>query len=186
MVDPTVFVARPVHSADLSAFNDIIFRLDGSEDEAAFRTKFSRLSADVAGVPERLKAFRDGDTSQIATEKLAAKLGSTLRMENQVATARRNFYSSLRDTTQALQDATLDSLRRIQTKVSEIEKEAATFKAKYGACHFDPYTVTFHGEPSSYEQTKTHTRDASRLSSKLNNSSSLSRRAFAAFPLFRS
>lgn len=54
MVDPCVFVARPVFSADLSAINDIVFRLDGSEDEHTFRTKFSRLAAEVAGVPEPL------------------------------------------------------------------------------------------------------------------------------------
>lgn len=185
MVDPTVFVARPVHSADLSTLNDIVFRLDGSEDETVFRTKFARLAADVAGVPERLKAFREGDTSQIATEKLGAKPGSTLRLENQVALARRNFYSSLRDTTQALQDATLDSLRRIQPRLIEIQADAAAFSAKYGACHFDPYTVTVRGEPSSYELTKTHARDAARLSRKLKHSSSLARLALAGLPLFR-
>ena len=120
MVDPTRIVARPTFTAELNSLNDIEFRLDSTEDEASFRSKFSALHADKAGVPDRLKAFREGDISFIASEKLIVIPITSSRVENQVALARRNFYSALRITTKAVQEATIQALRSLQPELGSV------------------------------------------------------------------
>ena len=104
MVDPTVIVARPAMSAQFGHTNDIEFRLDDASDQNTFRAAFQRLSYDVAGVPRRLKQFRDGDVTLIAVEKLTPPDKPDKRRENQVLVARRNFYETLRNTTSHLQE----------------------------------------------------------------------------------
>lgn len=117
MVNPTLFIARPVMNGTFDALNDIEFSFL-AENEDGFRHKFAALHGSTAGVPERLRRFREGDTSQIATEKLIAPEDATQRVRNRVQVARRAFYTTLRDTTRGLQEATLHSLRSVQDEVA--------------------------------------------------------------------
>lgn len=185
MVDPTRIVARPTFSAELTALNDIEFRLDEFASELEFRAKFASLFGDRAGVPERLKAFRAGDTSLIATERLIVAAVTSMRAENQLALARRNFYSALRRTTQALQEATLQTLRSLKPELARIDSLVEAFKAKYNEYHFDPYTLKITGRPSSYERSKTHAGDAGRLTRSLRKAGSIARLALDGLPQFR-
>jgi hypothetical protein len=185
MVDPTRLVARPTFSAELNALNDIEFRLDDSASEADFRAKFTSLAADRAGVPERLKSFRAGDTSLIATEKLIVAPITSVRAENQLALARRNFYSALRRTTQALQEATLQTLRSLKPELTRIKALVDAFKAKYNEYDFDPYTLKMTGKPTSYERSKSHAGDAGRLTRILRKAGSIARLALDGLPQFR-
>lgn len=185
MVDPTLLVARPTFTAELTALNDIEFRLDGREDEADFRRKFAALMADIAGVPQRLAAFRKGDTSLIATEKLNASAVLSPRVENQLALARRNFYAALRRTTQALQDATLQTLKAAKPEIDRISALADEFKNKYNEYKFDAYNLSISGQPNTYEQTKSHAGDAARLNRKLKKAGSIARLTLDGLPEFR-
>jgi hypothetical protein len=115
MATPALFIARPVMSGDYNALNDIEFSFHG-ESEDDFRRKFAELHSNVAGVPERLLRFREGDISLIATEKLIAPDDATKRVVNRVQVARRNFYTTLRDTTRGLQEATLHTLAQYRAK----------------------------------------------------------------------
>ncbi len=90
---------RPVLSGDYDSANDIVFYYR-TETEQDFRQKFAGLRAEIAGVPDKLRRFREGDTSLIATEKLVAPDDASRRVQNRVQVARRAFYSTLRDTTQ--------------------------------------------------------------------------------------
>jgi hypothetical protein len=120
MVDPTIIVGRAVMSAKHDSASDIEFKLEDDPDEAKFRKAFARLSYSVAGVPQRLKKFREGDISLIATEKLLPPDKPDKRQENQVLIARRNFYETLRNTTGHLQESTLGALQTVLGMAKDI------------------------------------------------------------------
>jgi N-6 DNA methylase len=185
MVDPARFVARPTFTAELSSLNDVEFRLDGTETEDDFRRKFASLESARAGVPDRLKAFRDGDVSLIATEKLTVIPITSVRVENQVALARRNFYSALSLTTQALQDSTLQTLRTLKPELDRIVALGEEFRKKYNGCHFDPYSFRIVGQPNTYELTKSHAFDSARLTRIFKKAGTVARLALHEIPQFR-
>ncbi len=182
MVNPSLFVARPVMSGDYNALGDIEFSFHG-ESEADFRRKFAPLHRAVAGVPDRLRRFRDGDVSLIATEKLMAPEGAEKRMVNRVQLARRNFYSTLRDTTRGLQEATLHTLRSLQGDVQEIAAAVAEFDRQYGPYEFNAHTLTIKGNPR-LEQ-RGYGADVARLNRKLRKAGSIARLAIVGWPQFR-
>jgi hypothetical protein len=182
MVDPLTFVARPVLNGTFDAANDIEF-LFASENETAFREKFSELRAEVAGVSERLARFRDGDTTMIATEKLIAPADATRRTQNRVQVARRAFYSVLRDTTHGLQQATLQTLRSVWPEVVAIQTAVGEFEEKYGASTFDSHSLTIAGQPR-LEQRR-YGADVARLNRRLRKAGSIARLAIAGYPQFR-
>lgn len=182
MADPLSFVARPVLSGTLDPANDIEFHFSG-EDEAAFLHKFADLRAEIAGVSERLRQFREGDPSLIGIEKLIAPDGATTRVQNRVAVARRAFYATLRDTTHGLQQATLRTLRSVQPEVDAIAADVAAFEAEYGPYEFDAYGLTIKARPR-LEQRR-YGADVARLNRRLRKAGSLSRLAIVGWPAFR-
>lgn len=185
MVDPTVLVARPVMSSAHDGTNDIVLTLDEALDEATFRTNLARLDYGVAGVPQRLKAFRDGDISLIATEKLAAPDTADKRQKNQVVVARRNFYETLRNTTAHLQESTLGALQSVLSMATDISTAWEDFGKKYPDAMFDPYTLTASAKPNSYELQMTYGGDVARLNRKLKKAGSIARLALDGLPQFR-
>jgi hypothetical protein len=182
MVNPTLFVARPVMSGDYNALNDIEFSFLG-ETEDDFRRKFAGLHHDVAGVPDQLVRFREGDTSLIATEKLTALEGATRQIVNRVQLARRNFYATLRDTTRALQESTLHTLRSVQDEVAAITSAVAEFEREYGAYEFDAHALTIKAHPR-LEQ-RGYGADRARLNRRLRKAGSIARLAIVGWPQFR-
>ncbi|WP_439544679.1 N-6 DNA methylase [Sandarakinorhabdus sp.] len=182
MVNPSLFIARPVMSGVADDANDIEFALH-SENEAAFRLKFADLHSDRAGVPERLRRFREGDVSLIATEKLIAPDGATQRTINRVQLARRNFYTTLRDTTRTLQQATLQTLKSVQDDVKAIAALVAAFDASYGPYTFDAHSLTIKGNPR-LEQ-RGYGADVARLNRRLRKAGSIARLAIVGWPQFR-
>lgn len=185
MVDPTVIVARPVMSAQLSSISDIEFKLDDHATEAEFRAAFTRLSYGVAGVPQRLKQFREGDISLIATEKLSPPDKPDKRRENQVVVARRNFYETLRNTTGHLQESTLGTLQSVLGMATDISASWDAFHQKYADAVFDPYTLTVSAKPGSYELAMSYGGDVVRLNRKLKKAGSIARLALDGLPQFR-
>ncbi len=185
MADPTVIVARPVMNSTHDSASDIIFALDSSADEAHFRSTFARLSYGVAGVPQRLRAFREGDTSLIATEKLTVPENATKRQENQVAVARRNFYETLRTTTSHLQESTLGTLQSVLSMATDVSTAWKEFAQKYPDAAFDPYTLTATAKPGNYELAITYGGDVARLNRKLKKAGSIARLALDGLPEFK-
>ncbi|MHA6316524.1 N-6 DNA methylase [Altererythrobacter sp. CAU 1778] len=185
MADPTVIVARPVMNSTHDSANDIIFELNASADEANFRHTFARLSYGVAGVPQRLRAFREGDTSLIATEKLTVPENATKRQENQVAVARRNFYETLRTTTSHLQESTLGTLQSVLSMATDVSTAWKEFAEKYPDAAFDPYTLTATAKPDNYELAITYGGDVARLNRKLKKAGSIARLALDGLPEFK-
>jgi SAM-dependent methyltransferase len=182
MVNPTLFIARPVMSGDHSPVNDIEFTFLG-EGEEEFLRKFAGLHADRAGVPDRLRRFREGDLSLIATDRLIAPEGATRRKANRALLARRTFYAALRDTTRALQDATLQTLRSVQDDVTAVAEAVAAFEAEYGPSEFDAHSLTIKAHPR--REQRRYGADVARLNRKLRKSGSISRLAIVGWPQFR-
>lgn len=185
MADPTIIVARPVMNSTHDSANDIVFALDSAADEAGFRATFARLSYGVAGVPQRLKAFREGDTSLIATEKLTIPDKATKRQENQVTVARRNFYETLRNTTGHLQESTLGTLQSVLSMATDVSEAWKAFTEKYPDAVFDPYTLTATARPDNYELAMTYGGDVARLNRKLKKAGSIARLALDGLPEFK-
>jgi hypothetical protein len=182
MATPALFIARPVMSGDYNALNDIEFSFHG-ESEDDFRRKFAELHSNVAGVPERLLRFREGDISLIATEKLIAPDDATKRVVNRVQVARRNFYTTLRDTTRGLQEATLHTLRSVQGEMQAIADAVAEFEAEYGPYTFDAHTLTIKAKPR-LEQRR-YGADVARINRRLRKAGSIARLAIVGWPQFR-
>lgn len=185
MVDPTVFVARPVMTSAHDSANDIVLALDDTVDEATFRAKFARIAYGVAGVPQRLKAFREGDITLIATEKLTAPDTADKRQRNQVAVARRNFYETLRNTTGHLQESTLGTLQSVLSMATDVSTAWEEFGKKYPEAAFDPYTLTASARPGNYELAMSYGGDVARLNRKLKKAGSIARLALDGLPEFR-
>lgn len=185
MVDPTVIVARPVMSSAHDSANDIVLALDDTVDEATFRAKFARIAYGVAGVPQRLKAFREGDITLIATEKLTAPDTADKRQRNQVAVARRNFYETLRNTTAHLQESTLGTLQSVLSMATDVSTAWEEFGKKYPEAAFDPYTLTASAKPGNYELAMSYGGDVARLNRKLKKAGSIARLALDGLPEFR-
>lgn len=185
MVDPTVFVARPVMTSAHDSTNDIVLALDDTVDKAIFLDKFSRIAYGVAGVPQRLKAFRDGDITLIATEKLTAPDTADKRQRNQVAVARRNFYETLRNTTGHLQESTLGTLQSVLSMATDVSEAWKAFTEKYPDAVFDPYTLTAMARPDNYELAMTYGGDVARLNRKLKKAGSIARLALDGLPEFK-
>ena len=185
MVDPTVFVARPVMTSAHDSANDIVLALDDTVDEATFRAKFTRIAYGVAGVPQRLKAFREGDITLIATEKLTAPDTADKRQRNQVAVARRNFYETLRNTTGHLQESTLGTLQSVLSMATDVSTAWEEFAKKYPEAAFDPYTLTASARPANYELAMSYGGDVARLNRKLKKAGSIARLALDGLPQFR-
>lgn len=185
MADPMIIVARPVMNATHDSANDIVFALDATASEAAFRSTFDRLSYGKAGVPQRLKAFREGDTSLIATEKLTIPDKATKRQANQVTVARRNFYETLRNTTGHLQESTLGTLQSVLSMATDVSEAWKAFTEKYSDAVFDPYTLTATARPDNYELAMTYGGDVARLNRKLKKAGSIARLALDGLPEFK-
>lgn len=183
MADPTMFIARPVLSGDLQATNDIVFYFAGPEGEAEFESRFAGLRAEVAGVSEKLNRFRAGDTTLIATEKLIAPDGAGKRVQNRALVARRAFYATLRDTTSALQEATLQTLRSVQDDVQAIVSAVRIFEDAYGPYEFDAHALTIKAKPR-LEQ-RGYGADVARLNRRLRRAGSIARLAITGYPQFR-
>lgn len=182
MVNPTLFIARPVMSGDHSPVNDITFSFL-AESEEDFIRKFDGLRADRAGVPDRLRRFREGDTSLIATDRLIVRDDATRREQNRALLARRTFYATLRDTTRGLQDATLQTLRSVQDDVAAITTAVQEFEAEYGLSEFDAHTLTIKAHPR--REQRRYGADVAKLNRKLRKSGSISRLAIVGWPQFR-
>lgn len=182
MVTPTLFVARPVMSGDYSPVNDIEFSFH-AEGEEDFCRKFAGLHCDRAGVPDRLKRFRSGDLSLIATDRLIAPDDATKRVKNRALLARRTFYTALRDTTRTLQDATLQTLRSVQEDVQAVVDAVAAFEAEYGPYEFDAHALTIKAHPR--REQRRYGADVAKLNRKLRRSGSITRLALVGWPQFR-
>lgn len=182
MVSPTLFIARPVMSGDHSPVNDIEFAFLG-EGEEQFLRKFAALHAARASVPDRLRRFREGDISLIATDRLIAPAEANRRQLNRALLARRTFYATLRDTTRALQDATLQTLRSVQKDVEDVAAAVAAFEAEYGPYEFDAHALTIKAHPR--REQRRYGADVARLNRKLRKSGSISRLAVVGWPQFR-
>ncbi len=186
MADPQSLVARPAQSSAAPGTADIVFELDGKETLAAFKDAFRLLHADVAGVPERLAAFRRGDTSAIATDKLAYDGNPNKIRENRVALNRRTFFATIRETTELLQDACRIAFTELEPAITAFRTLAEEFAKKYDGFSFSGDPIVVRGNPVGPEATIEHNRRAAELRRVFGKDRTAAVLAFEALPSFQS
>ena len=189
MVDPGVFIARQVGGKVQSA--DLVLELDDELDEASFRSVLTRLKSELAGVPEQLKRFRDGDQELIASEKLLRPDPKTAipRDIARYRIARKRFYSNLRESTQHLQDACRHALQTLMPVIDDIKTAGLEFAAKYGgadALTFDAGALMLTGRPQGPAESRAHDKAARLLHKRFMKAPHAARLAFEGLPAFQS
>jgi hypothetical protein len=163
MVDPTGMVARPAQRAVDPGVGDIVVMWEAALTTERLRAAMPLLRADLAGVPDRLRRFREGDESTIAVDKLEVPENADDRARNLVSVTRRTFYGTVRETTELLQAACRSAFSRIQPRMDRFRVEADAFRERFGAFTFSSSPLVVRGNPVGPEATIEHNREASRL-----------------------
>jgi hypothetical protein len=189
MVDPSVFIARQVGGKNQEA--DLVVPLDPQLTESQFSAVLLRLKADIAGVPEQLKRFRDGDQELIASQKLLRPNAATASQNDllRYRIARKRFYATLRDATQHLQDACRHALNSLMPEIKQINAAAAEFAERFGgrdALTFDAASLTLTARPQGPEESHAHDKEARQLRRRLTRSPHVARLALEGLPAFQS
>lgn len=177
MVDPTTIVARPADQGG-NAASDIVLDLTTLTYDD-FLDRFAALKAEVAGVPQRLVRFRQGDLSLIDIDALS---GTGDKLAESIA--RNAFYDGLEDTTRQLQAATLSALTAIRASRNALKSEVAMFADRFHGHVFKPYPVSVEGYPKSREEAIEHGRAAHALNRTLAANPALARLTLSALPAF--
>lgn len=191
MVEPEIWVARPVSGGVPDSGNDIELPLSGLSLQA-FLHHLEALRHDRAGVPEQLSRFRAGDTSLIATEKLdwPDPVSVTLHQANRARVARKRFFQNLREATQSLQTATQSALVHLQPEIETIQQQARAFGERFGtthgnAYHFNPHALILKSHPQGPEDSRAHDREAARLRREFAKRPHVARLALDGLPSFQ-
>jgi hypothetical protein len=186
MVDPAAIIARPAQTSAAPGTADIVYRLDGSETLETFKTAFRLLGASLAGVPQRLLRFREGDTATIATDKLTYSGPPNRRAENRLAMVRRTFFATIRETTEILQDACRIAFVEVQPEIERFNALADEFRTVYRSFHFSADPMVVRGDPVGPEATIEHNRKAAELRRIFGKNITAAVLAFDALPSFQS
>jgi len=191
MVEPEIWVVRPVSGGIPDAGNDIELLLSGLSLQA-FLSHLDALRHDRAGVPEQLSRFRAGDISLVAAEKLdwPNSVSANLHQTNRVRVARKRFFQNLREATQSLQAATQAALVRLQPEIEAFQQQAHVFGERFGATHgnayhFTPHTLTLKSHPQGPEDSRAHDREAARLRREFAKRPHVARLALDGLPSFQ-
>lgn len=193
MVEPEAFIVRQVTGNDFSISNDIELRLDGLHKQD-FVHQLELLKHSVAGVPNQLKRFRDGDIRLIACEKLTRPdpSSSTQRTFNRYRVTRKRFYDSVREVTAHLQGATRNTLEKAWPEIKRFQAMADEFAEKYkererdkGKWKFNPHLLTIEAKPQGPDATRQHHKDAVALRNQFKKNPCIARLALDGLPSFQ-
>jgi hypothetical protein len=181
MADPDVLVVRGV---GLGESADVEVKWTGLTIDT-FVEKLAPLRAEVAGVPETLREFREGNESLIARDKLTVPPGADPATVVAIQISRNVFFDTLTETTKLLQQATLHALESIRPGREEITKRVSDFAARYEGHSFRPYPISIEGKRRvGREQEQQHRKDGALLRRYLVQQPALSRLTLDALPRF--
>ena len=155
MCDPDMLVVSGIGLGDQA---DVEIPLAGLTIET-FADQMAALRAEIAGVPEMLREFRDGNEALIARDKLTANGENDPSALVAIQINRNVFFDTLIETTRLMQRATLHALDTIGRERNQILEHVAIFDAKYGGHKFRAYPISIEGkERSGREQEQAHTK----------------------------
>lgn len=187
MVDPGVFIARQVGGRQV--WDDIVIDLDDTLTPSVFVSKLSRLKAEVAGVSEQLRRFREGDLALIAVEKLSPPPTPASRTQQaRYRVTKKRFFANLRESTQHLQDSCAHSLTALLPVIKEFQELRANFEKRYAhdqGSHFDWNTLTITAHPQGTTETRQHNRESRELRRRFSKDPHIARLALAGLPDFQ-
>jgi hypothetical protein len=156
--------------------------------------RFELLKHNVAGVPNQLKRFRDGDTLLIACEKLDKPDPTTTsqKVMNRYLVTRKRFYDNVREVTGHLQNATRNTLEKSWPEIIKYQSLAAEFGEQYkererdkGKWRFNAHLLTIEANPQGPDATRQHHKDAIMLRNRFKENPYIARLALDGLPSFQ-
>lgn len=185
MVDPSVIVARPAQRAVDPGVGDIVVRWSADLTADTLSAAMPLLRAQIAGVPDRLRRFREGDESTIAVDRLEVPDGADERARNLVSVTRRSFYATVRETTELLQAACRSAFAVLEPRIESFKREASTFAEQFGGFTFSSNPLVVRGNPVGPHATIEHNREAARLRRLFGRDLTAASLAFEGLPSFQ-
>ena len=188
MIDPRQIVARPVAMRSQLVFDsatDIVMEWEDA-DEASFCEKFAPLAAAEEGERSTLRAFRDGDESQIAVVRLEAdETILTSPQRERLAFARADFLESVRETTKLLQSACRQALTGLRAQIVDFKTRFDDFEKRWGikTLEFSPAIIDGKNIESA-EDADDHDRAAETLTQDFRRAESVAKLAVRGLPGF--
>ena len=177
MVDPLTWVARPADRGS-DPGTDTVLDIESVAFEQ-FLDECMDLQADVAGVPNLLERFRDGDETLIAVDRLSGTDDPLLE-----TIARNVFFDGLEETTRRLQAAALSALGATASRRWALSEAVRTFSDRYRGYVFHPYPVSIEGKPQGRDKAIQHGRDVQDINRILAADPALARLTLSALPKF--
>jgi len=192
MIEPEVLIARQVTGNDFAIENDIAVQFDGLSRQD-FARRLDLLKHSLAGVPNQLKRFREGDMRLVACEKLSKPpIDAPQRTVNRYRVTRKRFYESVREVTGYLQDATRSALQRAWPEIKRFQALADDFGEKYkerGRTYkkwsFNPHLLTISASPQGPDASRQHHKDAVALRVQFKKNPYVVRLALDGIPSFQ-
>ncbi|MBN2898172.1 MAG: N-6 DNA methylase [Clostridia bacterium] len=193
MVEPEMIVVRQVIGNDFAVSNDIEIPL-ADLSKQVFLQQLDALKFSLAGIPYRLKKFREGDVSLIAAEKLTKPENGSLNPKamNRYRVTKKRFYDNVRDVTSLLQIATRNALEKSMAEIERYQILANDFGEKYkererdkAVWYFNPHFLTIEAKPQGPDATRQHYKDAAALRKEFKKNPHVARLALDGLPSFQ-
>lgn len=183
MVEPDLWVIRPVSGDRLTSAADIEVPVDGNA--AAFADRIALLGAGGAGVLPQLEQFRDGETAFIGTVKLSN--GGSGAVESRLALNRRRFLDEVRGATQYLQEVVAVALAGLTPDIEHYQSLANAFWDEFPRQgeSFDSHTLTLTGAVKGAAEVRRHDRKAAKLRQEFSAKPEIARLAIQGLPAFQ-
>lgn len=185
MVDPTIIVARPAFGRVTGGDADIELQLKKDLTEAEFKKRLQLLHQEVSGVSKYLAKFREGEEKLIASEKLINLPHGKQFTEKRLKKARKNFFSSLRHSITALQEACRITLASSKSEIQRIQDETKVFSDEWEGFEFDAHSLTIKGKHKDRQTVRRHNRQATLLRQEFSKNPSIARLALDGLPSFQ-
>lgn len=187
MVEPTLWVVRPVTGGPLDSTEDILVSTTLSMHD--FYQQLAPLVADTAGLLPQLERFRAGDLSLIAVDKLFLPEWEATSQASQarILLNRRRFFQEIRDTTMHMQQVMRNTLARITPVITTYRELAQDFWHTFGQSGegFDISTLSLRGMPRGNVQIRQHDRAAAYAKRQFAQNPSIARLAVHGLPAFQ-
>lgn len=191
MIDPQQVIARPVAMGSQLHFDpqkDIIVKWQNLTQEK-FRNDLNVLHADNATDSPALRAFRQGDESQIAIVKVdlpeAQKQQLSATEKERLQMGRRDFLNAVKESTKLLQNACRLALIGWEKEIGDLQRQLAEFDNDWEGytLHLEPVTIKgkrINGKEAKQE----HDQQARQLAKTLRKNMPLSKLVTRALPAY--
>jgi len=179
MADPEMLVIRRIGS---TSEDPIAWR---RLDLEAFSNRLAMLRADIAGIPQLMSAFRDGDESLIAHDRLWLPPDADAETRLAARICRNIFFDALTEATGLLQQATLNALLATRDARHEISARVTSLGKKHPGYIFRAGKIMIErAKRQGHGKERTPRKDAALARRLISRKPELARLTLEALPAF--